>query len=119
MTWPLLALAGLLALAAAAWLLRGRPCVVYWWWGADRRRPLYIGISVNLEARTDQHRRRSVWWPLVVGPPTVRRYRSVPAAERAEVQAIRRDRPIYNDQHNRDNPHRVAVYRPRRARVGG
>lgn len=118
-TWPLLVLGGLLALAGCVAVLLGQVNVVYWWWGADRTRPLYIGVTDDIRRRTGQHQRESVWWPQVVGSPTVRRYRSRAVAERAEEVAIHRDRPYFNDRHNRDNPRRVVMYRPRRVRVRG
>lgn len=119
--WPLLVWAAVavpLLAGAVVWLrTRGERTAVYWLWGADRRRPVYIGMTNDVIRRMRQHADRSGWWPLVVGPPTVRWYRSRQAAAVAERDAIYRDRPLHNDRYNRANPHRVLVYRPRRARV--
>jgi predicted GIY-YIG superfamily endonuclease len=107
--WPLLVLAGVLALAGAVLLLRGERTAVYWLWAVDGRL-LYIGMTNDVERRMEQHAADKSWWPQVASR-TVRWYRSRPVAERAEEAAIRRDRPYFNDRHNRDNPHRVIVSR--------
>jgi predicted GIY-YIG superfamily endonuclease len=115
--WPLLVLAGVLALAGAVLLLRGERTAVYWLWAVDGRL-LYIGMTNDVERRMEQHAADKSWWPQVASR-TVRWFGSRPAAARAEEAAVLRDKPAHNDLYNRGNPHRVAVYRPRRARVRG
>lgn len=125
------AVAGLVLLAAAYLVgrRRGRRCAVYFLFGERRRffglfgrRPLYVGKSTAPALRFEQHRVSQPWWPKV--DPALTRVvwcRSERAALRKEARAIRYGlrwgRPVYNDVHNRNNPHRVPVYRPRRARV--
>jgi hypothetical protein len=75
-------------------------------------------MTNNLDLRMARHEATQGWWWQVVGPPTVRWYRSREAAANAERAAIWRDRPIHNDTYNRDNPHRVPVHRPHRSGEG-
>lgn len=77
--------------------------------GCHRRHPMYIGISNEPWRREKQHQEDKPWHPHTRGwevddsvlYPTKR------AAELAEAAAIRAELPLANDQHNRDNAHRV------------
>jgi hypothetical protein len=62
--WPLLVLAGVLALAGAVLLLRGERTAVYWLWAVDGRL-LYIGMTNDVERRMEQHAADKSWWPQV------------------------------------------------------
>src|SRR5271169_4147079 len=59
---------------------------------------LYVGISINALVRHAGHERHAGWWG------TVRRIEITPypnraEAARAEIQAIREERPRWNQQH--------------------
>ncbi|MFD5451240.1 GIY-YIG nuclease family protein [Streptomyces sp. NPDC127100] len=57
---------------------------------------LYVGISRDPEVRWEQHARQKYWWPAVASR-TVEWCESRREAERAEAQAIARERPRYNE----------------------
>lgn len=56
---------------------------------------LYVGISLHAMQRLYSHARRSTWWPEVTNV-TVERFPTRRAAQKAELAAIRRERPRYN-----------------------
>ncbi|MFG3157293.1 GIY-YIG nuclease family protein [Streptomyces sp. NPDC048219] len=59
-------------------------------------RLLYVGISRDPEVRWKQHARLKYWWPAVTSQ-TVEWCESRREAERAEAQAIARERPRYDE----------------------
>lgn len=77
------------------------PCV-YRVYDKSGERLLYIGSTVDWDQRREQHRQSTWWWPLA---KTVdREYHStVEQARKAEVAAIRRERPRMNVAHNRES----------------
>lgn len=62
----------------------------------ERGRLLYIGISINAMTRAAQHRRTSPWWHQVRRIDIATIGTSRVQAERAELAAIRSERPAYN-----------------------
>jgi hypothetical protein len=60
---------------------------------------LYVGISNNHVNRLSAHRTDSAWFPLIASI-TIEHFPTRADAERAEVAAILRERPIFNRQHN-------------------
>ena len=60
---------------------------------------LYIGITADLAARLQSHRRDKPWWTSVANIK-VEHYPSRKTALKAEAEAIQTERPLYNDQHN-------------------
>jgi predicted GIY-YIG superfamily endonuclease len=61
---------------------------------------LYIGITNNFDARLRQHLRDKPWAGQIARK-TITTYATRQAALNAEVQAIRRERPRHNIEHNR------------------
>jgi predicted GIY-YIG superfamily endonuclease len=80
--------------------LEGRPHILYRFY--DRTNVLlYIGITVNLEERMAKHAAEKDWWPRVDRSATrIEYYDSRRAALDAEREAIKAEKPLYNDQHN-------------------
>lgn len=62
-------------------------------------RPLYIGITDNLDGRERGHFRSSCWMPLMASS-TVKRYPDRDAALKAERKAIETEHPLFNRQYN-------------------
>lgn len=62
---------------------------------------LYVGITFDPDARQRQHERTAAmtWWPLQARR-TVEWFDSRPAAEAAEKQAIKQERPRFNERYN-------------------
>lgn len=60
-------------------------------------RLLYVGCSVNPQARLFKHRYGAVWWPRV-GRTTVEWFPTLAIAADAEKQAILTECPVYNSQ---------------------
>lgn len=69
---------------------------VYRFYAADRQ-PLYIGITTGSAVRWYGHRRESEWWPLAEFV-AVSFYDSYEEAAKAEMAAIRAERPRFNRQ---------------------
>lgn len=67
---------------------------------------LYVGITNRPDLRFAQHAADKPWWREVV---TIKKqwFDTRVQAERAEIIAIKRERPRYNIEHNMSNPHRV------------
>lgn len=61
---------------------------------------LYIGQSANIPFRERTHRAGSPWWPEVAKRRTLSNHTFRPDALRAEAEAIRTRRPLYNVRHN-------------------
>lgn len=60
---------------------------------------LYVGISFSAVARASQHRSEKGWW-CEVANMTVEHHPTRAAAELAEREAIKTERPIHNVTHN-------------------
>lgn len=67
-----------------------------------RDRLLYVGITDKLSARTTSHIESSSWMDFAVRS-TIERYPTRREAEKAEQEAIKTERPLFNSQHN-DTP---------------
>jgi len=89
---------------------------LYRFWGSDGAL-LYVGISNHPDLRWAQHAADKPWWGQVTRKEVVGWYSTRGKAERAEMLAIRSERPRYNVIHNERNPHRVA-YRKHAAGIG-
>lgn len=61
---------------------------------------LYIGITNSIPVRLKNHSRDKPWW-LGVTSITVEHYPNRAAVLEAERRAIRAEKPLYNDQHNK------------------
>lgn len=72
----------------------GRPTAVYWLY-ADRRNPLYVGISSHPVQRFVEHRDTKDWWPQVTHY-SIRWFDTYAEAEAAEAAAIKNDGPLHN-----------------------
>jgi predicted GIY-YIG superfamily endonuclease len=64
---------------------------------------LYVGVSVHPERRISEHRRDKAWAHLI-DRESVRKYPSERAAQRAEEEAIKGERPRFNVIHNNEAP---------------
>jgi hypothetical protein len=65
----------------------------------DHEGLLYIGITNNIARRVDQHRETKPWWGDVAGL-CLQYIPSRDQLERAEIAAIRTERPRHNTMHN-------------------
>jgi predicted GIY-YIG superfamily endonuclease len=74
---------------------------LYRWFDADDRL-LYIGITGDLGVRTAAHTKGSSWMDFAASR-SVQHYWDRFTVERAEVKAIKQERPLFNRQHN-DTP---------------
>ena len=103
-----------LALAAVAWCFVANTAAVKLWdsvvapgttvhalyrFRNSAGRVIYIGITNNPERRFAQHAESKPWWDEVV-TREICFYPSRITLAAAEVQAIQRERPLYNKQHN-------------------
>lgn len=79
------------------------------------RRLLYIGIADNVLSRLGQHRSSKEWWS-EVSSVQFEEHPDRATAERAERDAIQRERPLHNIVHNRSarTLERAAHGRPQR-----
>jgi hypothetical protein len=73
--------------------------VLYRWWDADGKL-LYIGKSIAVLGRIEQHRRNSKFFEEAASM-TMERYPDETSLGLAEIEAIRTERPPYNIAHNR------------------
>lgn len=77
-------------------------------------RLLYVGITNDYRRRCAQHADDKPWWQLVdPGRSTCQTWPNRAAAELAEVEAIRSERPVFNIAHNER-----ALRRPAYGRFG-
>ncbi|MFD5891131.1 GIY-YIG nuclease family protein [Streptomyces sp. NPDC060334] len=74
--------------------LRSARTAVYRLYDAETQL-LYVGITMKLEQRLADHRRKKFWWHLVERQD-VRWYDSRPEAEVVETEAIRTENPLYD-----------------------
>lgn len=81
-----------------------RPYVLYRLYDRENRL-LYVGRTINPAGRLNAHLYRQLWADEVAGA-TFQRFTDPVTLARAEVEAIRRERPRYNVVHN-GRPHRV------------
>lgn len=72
---------------------------LYRHWG-DKDILLYIGITNNCAARTDNHERAAAWYNKITRI-TVEPFSSRTAAAKAEKKAILKEQPIYNSTHKK------------------
>lgn len=72
--------------------------ILYRWWDADGKL-LYVGKSVSLYARIAAHRRKSEFFR-EAATMTLERFASPEDLSKAEITAIRAERPAYNVQHS-------------------
>lgn len=70
-----------------------RPCQLYRHWSHDGQL-LYVGVSLSAAARLSQHRDKP--WFDQIAEVTVQTHPSREEAVRAEAEAIRDERPVYN-----------------------
>lgn len=81
----------------------------------DADRLLYIGISYDFGGRWKQHARKQPWWD-EHRRMTVYWYDSRPEAARAEIAAIKAERPKYNKKHavtDSPRPYRKRTSKPK------
>lgn len=64
----------------------------------DKFRLLYVGMTLDVARRLDQHSCKP-WWPDVVHV-TLERFESRPELAAAEVRVIKSEKPKHNKQHN-------------------
>jgi hypothetical protein len=64
---------------------------------------LYIGISINPDGRLQAHRDNHEPWVPAVASRTIEWLDSRPLALKAEEEAIKAERPRYNEKHNYDD----------------
>lgn len=72
---------------------------LYRWWDADGLL-LYIGISDDLATRTSNHVKASSWMDFAA-LCKITRFTTRNEAAAAETEAIKAERPLFNDRHNR------------------
>lgn len=76
-------------------------CALYRW-RDDKLNLLYVGITYDVNRRSVGHARKSCWW-VFARRQDVEWFPNRAEAEKAERDAIRNERPIFNRQHN-DTP---------------
>ena len=69
----------------------------------EKGRLLYVGISLNAISRAKQHGKDKPWW-LEVRSIQIELFPTREEAAQAEVEAIRKEKPLYNIVHNREGP---------------
>lgn len=87
-------------------------CQVYRFYD-KRGRLLYIGMSINAVRRMEEHRATKAWW-LDVADVKVDMYPDRASAERAEREAIQRERPRWNVIHGTGRRKPLPVVKPKR-----
>jgi excinuclease UvrABC nuclease subunit len=80
--------------------LNARTCILYRWWDASGNL-LYVGKSIRVLSRIEQHRQGSKFFDEATSM-TLERFPDEVSLGIAEVEAIRAEKPIYNIVHNRD-----------------
>jgi hypothetical protein len=83
-------------------MLIDEPTSLYRIWDRKHKVLLYVGIAVHWPRRMDQHSGDKDWFP-IDGVVEFEQYPNRPAALAAEEKAIRKEKPLYNIQHNGDN----------------
>lgn len=78
------------------------PTTALYRWYDQAGRLLYVGITDDVATRQTRHAKRSSWAEFAVRS-TVQRLSTRQVAERAEVEAIKTEQPLFNRQHN-DTP---------------
>lgn len=71
-------------------------------------RLLYIGATVDVIQRIEQHEKTAAWWP-EVDERQIERFDSIGEARLAEAHAIHSERPIYNKILQRDGRRKRSV----------
>lgn len=107
----------LLELAAALQLEAVATTALYRWYD-DQDAPIYYGITGSMAARQTTHAKQSAWGEFA-SSSTVERFPTRDEALEAERDAIKKDRPIFNRQHN-DTPEaraRLEAYLLERGRL--
>lgn len=74
--------------------------ILYRWWDADGNL-LYVGKSISVLSRVEQHRNNSEFFDEAT-TMTIERYPDERTLADAEVAAIRAERPTYNIIYNRE-----------------
>lgn len=74
--------------------------ILYRWWGSEGNL-LYVGKSISLFSRIEQHRRHSGFFE-EAAMMTIERFPDEITLAFAEVEAIQSERPTYNVAHNRE-----------------
>jgi predicted GIY-YIG superfamily endonuclease len=59
-------------------------------------RLIYIGQTINLPVRINEHRGQSWWWKLLADRIQVKLYPSAESAKAAEKVAIQEETPVFN-----------------------
>lgn len=72
---------------------------VYRAWGKSPARPIYVGSTEDFKTRLRQHRTSSAWYGDVLRWD-FQPYPTIEAAQVAEIQAIKSERPLRNMYHN-------------------
>lgn len=79
------------------------PAFVYVTYDATDR-PLYVGLTRDLQKRRAEHQRSSAWWPLMARALIKGPYQQRWDAYQVESELIRSLRPLYNERPGR-GPH--------------
>jgi len=80
--------------------MNSRTFALYRWWDASGNL-LYVGKSIRLLSRIEQHRRNSKFFDEAASM-TIERFPDELTLGLAEVDAIRSEKPLYNILHNRE-----------------
>ena len=62
---------------------------------------LYVGISLSAVSRLSQHVKATYDWTKDIKTVTIEKFDSRPSALRAERNAIKTEKPLYNKNHNK------------------
>lgn len=80
--------------------MNARTCVLYRWWDANGNL-LYVGKSIRVLSRIEQHRQGSRFFDEATSM-TLERFPDEVTLGLAEIEAIRTEKPVYNIVHNRE-----------------
>lgn len=72
---------------------------------------LYVGESLSFSKRTKDHERGSDWFGDITNI-TIEKFDSKKSALKAEVQAIKKENPKFNIQHNKYSSLGISNYKP-------